>query len=76
MSRPRRHQGAGLGAAPPRGHRGERGQLVVEYALRDVDKPIGVAQWETRLVETLPVDLEGSLPTIAQLEAELANERK
>jgi hypothetical protein len=51
-------------------------QLVVEYALRDVDKPIGVAQWETRLVETLPVDLEGSLPTIAQLEAELANERK
>jgi predicted nuclease of restriction endonuclease-like (RecB) superfamily len=49
-------------------------QLVVEYALRDVDKPIGVAQWETRLVETLPVELEGSLPTIAQIEAELGGE--
>jgi hypothetical protein len=28
--------------------------------------------WETQLVEVLPKDLEGSLPTIAQIEAELA----
>jgi hypothetical protein len=49
-------------------------QLVVEYALRDVDKPIGVAQWEPRLVESLPAELEGSLPTIAQIEAELGGE--
>lgn len=48
-----------------------RNKLVVEYALRDVDKPIGVARWATRLVETLPAELEGSLPTVAQLEAEL-----
>jgi predicted nuclease of restriction endonuclease-like (RecB) superfamily len=46
-------------------------KLVVEYALRDLGKPIGVAQWATRLVEALPKDLEGSLPTIAQIEAEL-----
>jgi len=51
-----------------------RNQLVVEYALRDVDKPIGVAQWATRLVEILPTDLEGSLPTIEQIEAELGGE--
>ncbi len=51
-----------------------RNELVVEYALRDVDKPIGVAQWATRLVETLPADLEGSLPTVAQIEAELAGQ--
>ena len=38
-----------------------------------VDKPIGVAQWATRLVETLPADLEGSLPTVAQIEAELGD---
>lgn len=50
-----------------------KNKLVVEYALRDVDKPIGVAQWATRLVETLPADLEGSLPTVEQLEAELGD---
>jgi predicted nuclease of restriction endonuclease-like (RecB) superfamily len=47
-------------------------RLVVEYALRDVQKPIGVAEWETRLVETLPEELQGNLPTVEQLEAELA----
>jgi predicted nuclease of restriction endonuclease-like (RecB) superfamily len=46
-------------------------RLVVEYALRDVQKPIGVAEWETRLVETLPEELQCSLPTVEQLEAEL-----
>jgi predicted nuclease of restriction endonuclease-like (RecB) superfamily len=47
-------------------------QTFVEYALRGIDKPMGVAAWETQLVEVLPKDLEGSLPTIAQIEAELA----
>lgn len=46
-------------------------RLVVEYALRDVRKPIGVAEWETRLVEKLPAELKGSLPTVEELEAEL-----
>lgn len=46
-------------------------KLKVEYALRDVKKPIGVAQWRTRLVESLPKNLRGSLPTIAELEREL-----
>lgn len=48
-----------------------KNKLVVEYALRGLANPIGVAEWETRLVESLPADLEGSLPSIAQLEAEL-----
>ena len=51
-----------------------RNELVVEYALRDVDKPIGVAQWATRIVEALPAELEGSLPSVAQIEAELGGE--
>lgn len=46
-------------------------RLVVEYALRDVHKPIGVAEWETRLVASLPDQLKGSLPTVEELEAEL-----
>lgn len=51
-----------------------KNKLVVEYALRGLANPIGVAEWETRLVESLPADLEGSLPSIAQLEAELGEE--
>ncbi len=50
----------------------EKKRLIVEYALRDVKKPIGVAEWRTRLVESLPKKLQSSLPTIAQIEAELA----
>jgi predicted nuclease of restriction endonuclease-like (RecB) superfamily len=51
-----------------------RNELVVEYALRDVDKPIGVARWATRIVEALPEELAGSLPSVAQIEAELGGE--
>jgi predicted nuclease of restriction endonuclease-like (RecB) superfamily len=46
-------------------------QVVVEYALRDLKKPIGVAGWETTLAKTLPEGYLGSLPTVAELEAEL-----
>ncbi|MFY9340999.1 MAG: PDDEXK nuclease domain-containing protein, partial [Planctomycetota bacterium] len=46
-------------------------ELVVEYALRDVKKPIGVAEWQTRLVASLPKELEGSLPTVEEIEREL-----
>lgn len=49
-----------------------KNRLVVEYALRDLHKPIGVAEWETALVKTLPKELRGSLPTIEQIEAELS----
>jgi predicted nuclease of restriction endonuclease-like (RecB) superfamily len=52
----------------------EKDKVVVEYALRDVAKPIGVAQWETRLVESLPEGLKGSLPTVEEIEAELGGE--
>jgi predicted nuclease of restriction endonuclease-like (RecB) superfamily len=45
--------------------------LVVEYALRHLGRPIGVAQWQTRLVEKLPKSLAGSLPSVEEIEAEL-----
>lgn len=51
-------------------------RFQVEYALRDIAKPIGVANWETTLVDKLPQELEGSLPTIEQFEAELMPNRK
>jgi predicted nuclease of restriction endonuclease-like (RecB) superfamily len=49
-----------------------RNRVQVEYALRDIRKPIGVAEWETHIVERLPKRLAGSLPTIEEIEAELA----
>jgi predicted nuclease of restriction endonuclease-like (RecB) superfamily len=49
----------------------EKNRIVVEYALRDLSKPIGVANFETRLMQSLPDDLQGVLPTIEQIEREL-----
>jgi predicted nuclease of restriction endonuclease-like (RecB) superfamily len=48
-----------------------KNRVTAEYALRDMRKPIGVAGWETRLVESLPKRLKGQLPTVAEIEAEL-----
>lgn len=50
-------------------------KLLVEYALRGLQKPIGVAQWETKIVKSLPVDLKGVLPTVEELERELEDGR-
>jgi len=36
-----------------------------------VPQAVGRARWETRLVASLPPELEGALPTVEQLEAEL-----
>ena len=47
----------------------DRDNLVAEYALRDLNKPIGVSRYE--LASTLPEDLKASLPTIEEVEAEL-----
>lgn len=44
---------------------------IVEYSLRDIQKPIGVSSF--RFTEALPATLRGSLPTVEQLEAELTN---
>ncbi len=51
-----------------------RNKLVAEYALRGLKKPIGVAEWETKIVANLPADLKDGLPTVEEIEAELADE--
>jgi predicted nuclease of restriction endonuclease-like (RecB) superfamily len=48
-----------------------KNQVVAEYALRDLAKPVGVSSYITRLVESLPPSLRGSLPSPRALEAEL-----
>jgi predicted nuclease of restriction endonuclease-like (RecB) superfamily len=52
----------------------DRNRIVVEYALRDTRRPVGVAAY--RLTTSLPKDLKGSLPSIEELEAELSRETK
>jgi len=48
-----------------------RNRLVVEYALRDSNRPIGVAEYQ--LVESLPAELQTSLPSIEQIEQEFGD---
>ena len=44
-------------------------KTIVEYALRDVTKPIGVSLYRTGT--TLPADLKGDLPSVEELEAQI-----
>lgn len=46
-------------------------RLIVEYALRDIGKPIGVSDYVIRLVDSLPRSLKGIVPSVSQLEAGL-----
>jgi hypothetical protein len=47
-----------------------KNRVVAEYALRDKAQPLGVAEY--KLVESLPAELETSLPSIERIEQELA----
>lgn len=49
----------------------EKAQVTAEYALRDMNKPIGVAEWQAQITKSLPEPLQTELPTIEELEAEL-----
>lgn len=47
-----------------------KNRIEVEYALRDLNKPIGVSQWI--LTQNLPAEIQSAFPTIEQLEQELS----
>lgn len=47
----------------------DRNRVVAEYALRDMDKPIGISEYE--LTRALPASLKSALPTVEEIEAEL-----
>ncbi len=49
-------------------------RVFAEYALRDIHKPIGVADYE--LTRALPRELASSLPSIEDLEAEMTESMK
>lgn len=50
-----------------------KNSVVAEYALRGFSSPIGVAEWATELKDSLPESISRSLPSINELEAELAS---
>jgi predicted nuclease of restriction endonuclease-like (RecB) superfamily len=50
----------------------QQNRLVAEYALSGIDKPIGVAEYQ--LLRDLPEALGRNLPSIAEIEAELAGD--
>lgn len=50
----------------------DKNRAIAEYALRGIDKPIGVAEYQ--LLRELPETLVSNLPSIAEIEAELSDE--
>ena len=47
-----------------------KNEVVAEYALRDSARPLGISEYQ--LAESLPEQLQTNLPTIEQIERELA----
>lgn len=50
-----------------------KNDTVVEYALKDIHKPIGVSEYI--ITRSLPDEFKSSLPSIQEIEAELEGER-
>lgn len=50
-----------------------KNDVVAEWALRGYKSPIGVSDWTTAITTSLPDDLASSLPSIEEIEAELAD---
>jgi predicted nuclease of restriction endonuclease-like (RecB) superfamily len=50
----------------------DKDKTVVEYALKDIDKPIGVSEY--MITKSLPEDWKGKLPSIEELEDEIEGE--
>jgi predicted nuclease of restriction endonuclease-like (RecB) superfamily len=46
--------------------------IFAEYVLRNFNRPIGLAEFEVKVVEKLPKELKSDLPTVEEIEAELS----
>lgn len=51
-----------------------KNKMLVEYSLSGYTNPIGVASWERQITQSLPKELDGILPSIEEIEAELRDE--
>ncbi len=50
-------------------------RLMVEYTLQDSRRPIGLASYTTKLIESVPKDIKSSLPTIEEIECKLTESK-
>ncbi|UIR56716.1 PDDEXK nuclease domain-containing protein [Sphingobacterium sp. SRCM116780] len=51
-----------------------KNKLVVEYSLNGFKNPIGVSNWESDIINSLPDKIKQSLPTIEEIENELKDD--
>jgi len=52
-----------------------KNDLKVEYSLERSTMPMGVSEYEVNIMDALPKELEGTLPTAAEIEAKLTEHR-
>ena len=51
-----------------------RNKVIAEYALRNIATPVGIAGYTTKLRDSLPAELKGSLPSPQDIEAEMRSD--
>jgi hypothetical protein len=51
-----------------------RDRLLAEYSFAGIDRPIGISTYE--LTRALPAGLRSALPTVEEIEAELAGDAR
>jgi predicted nuclease of restriction endonuclease-like (RecB) superfamily len=51
----------------------DKNEVIAEYALRDLTKPIGISQYE--LIEAIPKSLKASLPSIKVIKQEIGQSK-
>ena len=52
----------------------EKNKVKAEYALKDINKPIGISEYE--LIKAIPEDLKSNLPTVEEIEQEITEKIK
>ena len=53
----------------------EKNHTLAKYALAGYTNPIGVAEWEKHITDSLPEDLKPSLPTVEEIENEFSKKK-
>ena len=53
----------------------EKNQTLVKYALDGYTNPIGVAEWEKQITNSLPDEFKSSLPTVEEIEQEMEKDK-
>ena len=52
----------------------EKNKVKAEYALKDINKPIGISEYE--LIKSIPENLKSNLPTVEEIENEIEEKLK